>query len=231
VREYEIWNIHRFFLVPASTVLTTLVFCLLSVTSSQSQAAEGEGADLDQHLPFFDAANNRFKDEKGLLDPGFDVALGKTMDSGFIAVGGLQGATPWGSDDLSADQWRLGPEFVVARIDAKGFWAAFPAHQWDVSGGDRGYSTSQFEWFAGVFLPNAWTLYTDSKWFYDWKENQATITINLTLRKVVGFGKLPIKLELAADYFIEQDDRFGQDWAVTLNFSPVVPNFIYDLLH
>ena len=180
--------------------------------------------------PVFDVATNSFKDEKGLLDPGFDVAIGKTMDGGLIAVGGLQGTTAWGSDDLSADQWRLGPEFIVAKISARGFLAVFPAHQWDVSGGDNAYSTSQLELFAGVFLPNAFTLYTDSKSFYDWKENQATIPLNLTLRKVIKFGKIPIKLELSGDYFVEQDDNFGQDWAITLQISPLVPNFIAELL-
>ena len=179
--------------------------------------------------PVFDPAKNDFEDESGLLDPGFDIALGKTLDSGFVAVAGIQGTTPWGADSLSADQWRLGPEILLAKLNEKNFLAMFPAHQWDVSGGDQGYSTTQLELFGGIYLPNAWTIYTDSKWFYNWKENQATIPINLTIRKVTKLGALPFKLELALDYFIESDNRFGQDWAVSLNISPVVPNFIYDL--
>jgi len=178
--------------------------------------------------PVFKADKGKFEDESGLLDPGFDVAIGRTGDDGFIVVAGLQGTTPWGDNDLSADQWRLGPEFLAAKIGKKYFWAVFPAHQWDVSGGDDKYSTTQLELFAGVFLPNAWTLYTDSKWFYDWKDNQATIPINATLRKVVKFGNMPTKLEVSVDYFVEANDDFGQDWALTLNVSPVVPNFIYD---
>jgi hypothetical protein len=104
----------------------------------------------------------------------------------------------------------------------------FPAHQWDVSGGDSDYSTSQLELFFGRYLPNAWTIYTDSKWLYDWEADQATIPLNLTIRKVTKLGKLPLKLELGFDYFVESDDRFGQDWAVTLNFAPVIPNFFYE---
>lgn len=53
----------------------------------------------------------------------------------------------------------------------------FPAHQWDISGGDGSYSTSQLELFYGRYLPNAWTVYTDSKWLYDWENDQATIPV------------------------------------------------------
>jgi hypothetical protein len=71
-------------------------------------------------------------------------------------------------------------------------------------------------------------VYTDWKGFYDWEEDQATIPLNLTIRKVTKLGKLPLKLELGFDCFVESDDRFGQDWAVTMNCSPVVPDFIYN---
>ena len=181
--------------------------------------------------PVFDASTNRFDDVSGFGDWGFDVAVGRTMDSGLIVVGGIQGTLPFGADRLSADQYRLGPEFLIARIGEKGFWGVFPAHQWDVSGGQGDYSTTQLELFLGRYLPNAWTIYTDSKWFYDWEAEQATIPLNLTVRKVTRLGDLPVKIEFGIDYFVESDDRFGQDWAFTLNFAPVVPNFIYNALN
>ena len=56
-----------------------------------------------------------------ILDPGFDMAVGRTGDDEFIVVAGLQGTTPWGDNDLSADQWRLGPEFIAAKIGKKYF--------------------------------------------------------------------------------------------------------------
>jgi hypothetical protein len=81
---------------------------------------------------------------------------------------------------------------------------------------------------SGRTLPNAWTVYSDSKWTYDWENDQATIPLNLTIKKVTTLGKLPLQISLGIDYFVESDDRFGQDWAVTLNLAPVVPNFIYN---
>ena len=103
--------------------------------------------------PVFDASQNRFRSVSGFGDIGFDVALGRSYDSGLVMVGGVQGTLPTGADRLSGDQYRLGPEFLVAKLGEKGYWAVFPAHQWDVSGGDTGYSTSQLELFAGLYLP------------------------------------------------------------------------------
>jgi hypothetical protein len=78
--------------------------------------------------PVFDAAKNRFDTVSGFGDWGFDVAIGRSYDSGFVVIGGIQGTLPFGADRLSADQYRLGPEFLIAELHEKGFWAVFPAH-------------------------------------------------------------------------------------------------------
>jgi len=178
--------------------------------------------------PVFDAAEGTFHDASGMADIGFDVAVGRSFDTGVVLVGGMQGTIPV-RNDVSGDQWRLGPEFVVAKLSKKGYWALFPSHQWDISG-DYNYSTSGLEVFGGFYLPNAWTVFTDSKLTYDWVNNQATIPINLSVSKVMMFGKLPVKLQLGVDYFVKSNNSFGQDWAVTFGFTPVIPNFIYDAM-
>ena len=181
--------------------------------------------------PVYDAQNNRFRNVSGFGDIGFDVAVGRSYDSGLVLVGGAQGTLPTGSSGLTADQWRLGPEFLVAKISKTHYWALFPSHQWDISGGDGSYSTSQLEIFGGFYLPNAWTIYTDSKWSYDWVSSQATIPLNLSVSKVTKLGNVPLKISLGVDYFVEQNELFGQDWAITLNITPIVPNFIYNAIH
>ena len=180
--------------------------------------------------PVFDTKANRFESVSGFGDMGFDVGVGRSYDSGWVMVGGVQGTLPTGADRLSADQYRLGPEFLVAKVGKKAYWAIFPSHQWDVSGGSADYSTSQLEVFGGFYLPNAWTVYTDSKWSYDWENDQAKVPLNLSVRKITKLGDLPVQLNLGVDYFVESDDRFGEDWAVSLTFSPVVPNFIYNAI-
>ncbi len=179
--------------------------------------------------PVFNTATNSFDTVSGWADVGFDIAYGRTipLDSGqLIVVGGLQGTIPTYSD-VSGEQWRLGPEAAVFYIAEKGYLGAFPQHQWDIDG-DYDYSRTVLELQAGLFLKNSWTVYTDSKFAYDWETEDWTLPLNLSVRKVVKFGNTPVKIDVGIDYYLDQNDQFGQDWALNVSFAPVVSNFIYE---
>jgi ABC-type uncharacterized transport system permease subunit len=47
---------------------------------------------------------------------------------------------------------------------------------------------------------------------------------------VVKIGSVPVKIQGQVDYFVANNDAFGQEWAFTLSVTPVVPNFIYNWL-
>lgn len=175
--------------------------------------------------PSFDAETGEFESLSGFADLGFDVAVGRSWDSGWVAVGGVQGTIPLYSD-VSGEQWRLGPEFLGGYIGQKGFLIAFPSHQWNVAGEDYEFSTTQLEVFAGVYLPNAWTVFSDTVMEYDWVSEQATVPLNLTVRKVFKVGNTPLSVSFGADYFFEADDQIGPDTRFTLNLTPVVDNFV-----
>lgn len=175
--------------------------------------------------PAFDPGTGAFDSLSGWSDLGFDVAVGRSWDSGWVAVGGVQGTIPLYSD-VSARQWRLGPELLAGYIGQRAFVVGFPSHQWNIAGDDYEFSTSQLELFAGVYLPNAWTVYTDSVFEYDWVTKQATLPLNLTVRKVLKVGNMPISVSLGVDHFFEANDRFGPHTRITLNVTPVVKNFI-----
>lgn len=178
--------------------------------------------------PIFDSGEGRFKSKSGLADLGFDVALGQTYDSGKILIGGIQGTLPIGADDLTGDKYRLGPEFIVADINASRVLAAFPAHQWDISGDGPSFSTTTLELFALKFLSGGWVVGTQPVLSYDWRDDQATIPLNLTVRKVVRLGNMPMQLSVGFDYYVEQSDDFGPDFGFKVSITPVVPNFIYE---
>ena len=180
--------------------------------------------------PIFDSDEGRFKSKSGLGDMGFDVAVGQSYDSGLILVGGVQGTLPIGEDDFTGDQYRLGPEFIVADINTSRVIAAFPAHQWDISGDGPSYSTTTLELFALKFLSGGWTVGTQPKMNYDWEDDQATIPMNITVRKVVRVGDVPMQLSGGFDYFVEQNDDFGPDFGFKFSVTPVVPNFVYEWL-
>jgi hypothetical protein len=61
---------------------------------------------------------------------------------------------------------------------------------------------------------------------YDWRSDDWTIPLNLTVSKTTQIGSQPVKLELEANYYIEQPDAFGPRWMISFNITPVVPNFV-----
>jgi hypothetical protein len=176
--------------------------------------------------PVFNSATGTFENKSGWADVGFDVAVGRSYDSGLQLVAGIQGTIPTNTD-VSGGQWRLGPEAVAFKFfENNSFLGAFPSHQWDVGGDEYDYSTTGLELFGGFVLDDGWLVYTDSKWSYDWVAGQATLPINLTVMKAVTFGNTTFKVKAAVDYFAVSNDNFGQDWAISVSIAPVVPNFI-----
>ena len=182
--------------------------------------------------PRFSARNNDFSGVSGLGDIGFDVAIGFTEKSGVLWALGMDGTLPTASDsDLGGGQLRLGPEALIAKdiklARGSAFIGFFPSHQWDVAGWKDGqFSTTKVEPFITYLPGGGWSIGSDPKMTYDWVDNEWTIPLNLQVGKIVKFGKTPVKIELEGSYYVEQPDRFGPDWMIGVNFTPVVPNFI-----
>lgn len=59
---------------------------------------------------------------------------------------------------------------------------------------------------------------------YDWETNDWTIPLQIVGSRTVMAGKMPVKLELEVNYYVEQPDPFGPEWMVGFNIGPVVPN-------
>jgi hypothetical protein len=165
-------------------------------------------------------------------DWGFDFAYGVTEADGFLWAGGIVGTLPVAtSSRVSGNQWRLGPELLLAKMHKWGLYGVFPSHQWDIaSDGKEGqiqsYSTSQVQLFLKFLLGNGWTIGTLPISNYNWKTNDWTIPLNLDISKTIAMGKTPVKLELEINYYVAQPDAFGPQWMIGFNFTPVVNNFI-----
>ena len=71
--------------------------------------------------------------------------LMKSVEQIVALCGGMVGTLPTATDsDVAGRQWRLAPEFLLARFEEWGLHGIFPSHQWDVAEReDRpSYSTS-----------------------------------------------------------------------------------------
>jgi len=179
--------------------------------------------------PTFDASRLDFKGVTALGDIGFDIGYGVSEKSGLVWAFGMVGTLPSATDpDVAGKQLRLGPEALIAKFEKWGLYGLFPSHQWNVTGwGDGGYySTSQLQLFLKFLPGGGWAVGSTPTLNYDWKSREWTVPLQLVAGKTVLWGKMPIKLEVEANYYVKQPDLFGPEWMIGLNITPVVPNVI-----
>lgn len=181
--------------------------------------------------PVVDPVTGAVGKESGFADIGYDVAYGRSFASGLLAVLGMVGSIPVGDDALTTDTWTLGPELFLGVFKPYGVFGVFPNHQWNV-GGSRDVKTSltSIQPFA-VFLPGGgWSVGTAGICSYDWENDQWTVPLQLQVSRTVKVGKMPLKIALEGNYYVEKSDALGPDWMFGLNITPVVPNIFANWL-
>jgi hypothetical protein len=57
-------------------------------------------------------------------------------------------------------------------------------------------------------------------------DDRWNVPIGYTAGKRLKIGKLPIKIQLGADYSMVPQDDFGHRWKFKLLISPVIPSII-----
>ncbi len=183
---------------------------------------------FDQPVPEVKNGELNFKGVTALGDIGFDLAYGVTEKTGLLWAAGMVGTMPTATDaDVAGKQWRLGPELLIARLSKTFVYGIFPSHQWNVSGwDDTTYSTSQIQVFLSFLPGQGWSIGSNPTMNYDWETEDWTLPLHLSVARTVKAGKMPVKLELEVNYYVEQPDAFGPEWMVSFNITPVVPNVI-----
>jgi len=166
-----------------------------------------------------------FEGETGFGDIGFDLAWGRNYPAGVLLVVGAVNSVPTGKEGLSSEMWGLGPEVFLGYFQQWGVLGFFPRHMWKVTGPeDRDMSVTSIQPAAAFMLGGGWVAGTAGELSCDWEAEQWTIPLQLNVSKTVVLGKLPVKLALEGNYYVEKADAFGPAWMVGLNISPVVPN-------
>jgi hypothetical protein len=163
--------------------------------------------------------------QSGFADMGMDLAYGRTSPGGTLFVAGSLFGFPIGEDGLSSETWTMGPEVFFGKITKTFVAGALISHVWDVSGPAETSLTSIQPMLT--YLPgNAWAIGTAGTSTYNWESEQWTIPLQLQISKTVKIGKMPLKLALEGNYYVEQSDALGQEWMIGFNITPVVPNVV-----
>jgi hypothetical protein len=157
---------------------------------------------------------------KGLSVGGFDVTYG----------GGPTFVFPTAtSDDLGSDRWEAGPALVGVFKNQKITVGALGQYWWSYAGGNPVTSHGSLLYFGWYNLPNAWQIGTNPTITYDHEatsDNKWSVPIGLTVAKTTRIGKVPVKFQFGAQYFVINQEDYGPRFLLKLNIIPVIPALI-----
>jgi hypothetical protein len=132
-------------------------------------------------------------------------------------------------------KWQLGPTLVAGYLTKQYFIGVFPQQWWSIGGEHGKPDTNQMNLqpIATLFFPDGWSLGYSGNILANWNapsEDVWTVPIGLGLAKVVKFGRLPVKIQLAVQYMPVHPREFGQEWNVQVSITPVIPKLIKGVL-
>ena len=162
-----------------------------------------------------------------LGDISFDASLARSFPNGMVLLGGLAGTLPTATNDaLGLDQWLLGPEFAVAKIQKWGVVGVLVSHQWDIAGEDD-FSTSVTagQYFYSINLRDGWQISGSPTFSYNHKadsDNDLTLPLAVGVQKTTIIGGRPWRFGLQYWYYIESPHAFGPRHQVRISISPVI---------
>ena len=133
---------------------------------------------------------------------------------------------PTATDSLiGTRKWGAGPAAVGLVL--KGPWTVgmLANHVWSFAGDDDrdDISNSFMQPFVAYTWPSAWTASLQSETTYNWQSEQWSVPVNLSLSKLVKFGKLPVSLQGGVGYWAESPDSGPEGFRFRLQANIVLP--------
>ncbi len=175
-----------------------------------------------------------FRRETGLSDlllP-LPVAIPKRITGRWLMALGPDFSFPTATDDaFGKQQWTAGVTGVLGYIADNWMTGIYPQYYWGFADQGRDDDTRQasfgnmFYWF--------WYNVTDTVQVglsptinYNNKAesgNEWNVPVGLGVAKMAKIGGRPWRLEIAAEYSVVNEDDFGEEARLKINFIPVVP--------
>jgi hypothetical protein len=129
-------------------------------------------------------------------------------------------------------KYQVGPAALVGYLDEKWIAGAL-VQQWTSfsgAGGSRdSVSQMNFQPIAALFFDHGWSVGYSGNILANFKADGGdvwTVPLGIGAGKIVKFGKLPVKINLAVQYMVVHPDEFGQKWNFQLSVTPVIPKLI-----
>ena len=119
------------------------------------------------------------------------------------------------SQFTTGDKWGAGPTIVVLKQFGPTTVGFLGNHIWSVAGSDArpDVSSSFLQPFVSYTTKRATTYSLNAESSYDWKSEQWSVPINVSVSQLTRVGKQPVSFALGGRYYVVRPD-FGPDWGV-----------------
>jgi hypothetical protein len=144
--------------------------------------------------------------------------------SGWIWGAGPALSFPTGDDGLTTEKFSVGPTAVVLKQADGWTYGALANQLWSISGDDDAENVSSLylQPFLAYTTKTSTTFGVNTESTYNWKTNDWTTPINLTVSQLVRLGKQPVQFQLGyRDYVESPDDSF--DWGLRFQVTFLFP--------
>ncbi len=156
----------------------------------------------------------------------FFLSPSKPTDGGLIWGAGPVFLIPTATDNLlGGEKWGAGPTVVALKQDGPWTYGVLANHIWSFAGNeDRNDISNTFlQPFLSYTTATAWTFALNTESTYDWKANEWSVPINLTVSKLVKVNEQPISLTAGLRYWAAAPDNGPEGLGVRLGLTFLFP--------
>ena len=125
---------------------------------------------------------------------------------------------------LGTNTWNLGPTFVVLKQEHGWTYGMLANQLWSLEKNDQGQSSSSM--FVQPFLSFTTKKFTtfgiNSESSYDWKNDEWTVPVNLTVTQMLKIGKQPLTILLGYRNYLDAPAG-GPSWGLRLQVTLLFP--------
>lgn len=132
---------------------------------------------------------------------------------------------PSGTNEfLRSEKWGAGPTGLVLKQTGGWTFGLLFNHIWSYAGEDnRAYVSSTFlQPFISYTTKTKTTFGLNTESTYDWRAEQWTAPINVSVSQLVKIGKMPVQFALGAKVYADGPSG-GPDWGLRFVVTPLFP--------
>ena len=136
-------------------------------------------------------------------------------------------------DSLGADQWSAGPAIAVGHKGEHLTSVLFFNYFWNIGGADQGdkpdTDKGSLLYSLQYALGNGWQVGTNPNITYNHRAssgNKWNVPIGAFIGRTIKMGQRPVNFKLGVEYSVVRPDDFGQEAAIRLQVTPIIPGLV-----